>query len=63
MCADLSWQADWQDSISFPRGPLFADQPSLLAEKMLLALILDPLRSSVGDPYANGGKNALSIDL
>src|SRR6516162_3025058 len=56
MCGDLSWQAGWQDNISFPRAPVFANQPSLLAGKMLLALILDPLRRSVGDPYANGGK-------
>jgi hypothetical protein len=39
-----------------PRTAMLADQPRLLAGKMLLALVLDPLRGSVGDPHANSGK-------
>jgi hypothetical protein len=40
---------------------VFADQPSLLAGKMLLALILDPLGRSIGDPHPNGGKTCAGL--
>jgi hypothetical protein len=42
---------------------VFADQPSLLAGKMLLALILDPLESSIGDPHPNGCKTGFQSTL
>lgn len=35
---------------------MLADQPGLFTGKMLLALVLDPLRGTIGDPFANSGK-------
>src|SRR5437899_12590030 len=34
------------------RHPMFADEPSLVAGKMLLALVSDPLPPSLSDPHA-----------
>lgn len=48
MCAGPSRPADWGDRYFLPREVLFADQPSLLAGKTLLALVLDALRRSIG---------------
>ena len=39
----------------FPRHPMFADEPSLVARQMLLTLVPDPLRRSVGNPHADDG--------
>jgi hypothetical protein len=38
------------------RRPVFADEPSLIPWEMLLTLVTDPLRWSVGDPHTDGGK-------
>ena len=43
------------------RGPVFADEPSLVPRQMLLTLVPDPLRRSVGDPHADGGKADLGL--
>ncbi len=40
------------------RHPMFSDEPSLLAGQMLLTLVPDPLRRSVGDPHASGSKTS-----
>ena len=45
------------------RHPVFADEPSLVAWQMLLTLVPDPLRWSVGDPHADGGKTSLELPL
>src|SRR5262245_41516611 len=45
------------------RHPVFADQPSLIAGQMLLALVPDPLRSSVGDPHADSSKPSLELSF
>ena len=37
----------------------FADQLSLVAGQMLLTLVPDPVRRSVGNPHADGGKTSL----
>src|SRR5262249_1534605 len=36
------------------RHPVFADEPSLIAGQMLLALVPDPLWWSIGDPTSQG---------
>ena len=38
------------------RHPVFADEPGLVPWQMLLTLVPDPLRRSVGDPHADGGE-------
>ena len=43
------------------RGPVFADEPSLVPRQMLLTLVPDPLRWSVGDPHADGGKAGFEL--
>lgn len=43
------------------RHPVFANQPSLVAGQMLLTLIPDPLRRSVGNPHADSSKRPLSF--
>src|SRR5450759_1631200 len=35
---------------------MFSDKPCFVPWKMLLALVLDPLRRSVGGPHTNGGE-------
>ena len=45
------------------RHPVFADEPNLVAWQMLLTLVPDPLRWSVGDPHADGGKTSLELPL
>ena len=42
--------------LRFPADAALADQPDLFSRKMLLALVADPLRRSIGDTHANGGK-------
>src|SRR6187549_2095750 len=42
-----------------PRHPVFADEPSLVPRQMLLTLVPDPLRGSIGDPHADSGKTSL----
>jgi hypothetical protein len=42
---------------------VFADEPSLLAGEMLLPLVPDPLRWSVGDPHADRSKTGLELSL
>src|SRR6266481_668811 len=41
------------------RHPVFTDEPSLVPWQMLLTLIPDPLRWSVGHPHADSGKTSL----
>ena len=43
--------------------PVFADQPGLVPRKMLLTLVPDPLRRSVGDPHADRGKAGFELAL
>ena len=45
------------------RQPVFADEPSLVAGQMLLTLVPDPLRWSVGDPHADSSKTSLELSL
>ena len=42
---------------------MFADQPGLLTGKVLLALVLDPLGRSIGDPHPNGCKTGFQTAL
>ena len=44
-----------------PRHPMLADEPSLLARQMLLTLVPDPLRWSVGDAHADSSETSLSF--
>ena len=46
-----------------PRRTVFADEPSLFTVEMLLPLVPDPLRWSVGDSHANGSKTRLELSL
>jgi hypothetical protein len=41
--------------------PVFADEPNLLPRQMLLTLVPDPLRRSVGDPHAPCGKSSFKL--
>jgi len=43
------------------RGPVFADEPSLIPRQMLLTLVPDPLRWSVSDPHADGSKASFEL--
>src|ERR1700724_1368537 len=45
------------------RHPVFADKPSLFSGQMLLALVPDPLRWSVGDPHADRSEPSLELSL
>ena len=45
------------------RHPVFADEPSLVPRQMLLPLVSDPLRWSIGDPYADGGETSLELSF
>ena len=45
------------------RRTVFADEPSFLPREMLLPLVPDPLRWSVGDSHANGSKTRLELSL
>ena len=40
---------------------MFADKPGFVARQMLLALVPDPLRWSVGCAYADGGKAGFEL--
>ena len=41
---------------------MFADQPGFVARQMLLALIPDPLRWSIGDHIHNGNNSGFVCD-
>src|SRR5260370_11304629 len=43
------------------RGAVFADKPGFVARQMLLALVPDPLRWSVGCAYADSSKAGLEL--
>ena len=45
------------------RRTVFGDEPSLLPGEVLLPLVPDPLRWSVGDWHANGSKTRLEPSL
>src|SRR5215813_8062296 len=45
------------------RHSVFADQPSLVAGQMLLPLIPDPLRRSVGNPHADSSKTSFELSF
>src|SRR6516225_7483731 len=45
------------------RDPVFADEPSPVAGQMLLALVPDPLRWSVGDPHPDRGETSLELSF
>src|SRR6266540_1836470 len=45
------------------RHPVFADEPSLVSWQMLLTLVPDPLRWSVGDPHADSSKTSLELSF
>ena len=51
--------------IVFPlsRHPVFADEPSRVPGQMLLALVPDPLRRSIGDPHADRSKTSLELSF
>ena len=61
--AGWSSTAGWRDSIHLPRRAVFADEPGLFARKMLLTLVADPLRWSVGDAHADGGETSFQLPL
>src|SRR6266511_4312630 len=42
---------------------MFADEPSLVAGQMLLTLVPDPLRWSVGDPHPDRGETSLELSF
>src|SRR6266567_8136379 len=43
--------------------PVFANEPSLLARKMLLALVPDPLRWSVGRAHTDSGEAGFELSF
>jgi hypothetical protein len=45
------------------RHPVFADEPSLVPWQMLLTLVPDPLRWSVGHPHADSSKTSLELSF
>ena len=45
------------------RRPMFADEPSLVPRKMLLPLVPDPLRRSVGYPYTDSRKAGFELSF
>src|SRR5918994_6595807 len=45
------------------RQPMFADEPGLVPWQMLLTLVPDPLRWSVGDPHADSSKTSLELSF
>src|SRR3974390_818710 len=45
------------------RRPVFADEPSLLAGRMLMALVPYPPRRSVGNPHADSGEAGLELSF
>ena len=45
------------------RHPVFADEPSLIARKMLVAFVPDPLWWSVGDPDPDSGETSLELSF
>src|SRR6266536_2227179 len=45
------------------RHPVFTDEPSLVPWQMLLTLVPDPLRWSVGDPHADRSKTSLELSF
>ena len=45
------------------RRAVLADQPGLVAREMLLTLVPDPLRRSVGGAHADGGKACFQLAL
>src|SRR5438445_2822639 len=45
------------------RHPVLANQPSLVAGQMLLTLVPDPLRRSVGNPHADRSKTSLELSF
>src|SRR5215207_6035790 len=47
----------------FSRHPVFADEPSLVPRQMLLPLVSDPLRWSIGDPHADGGETSFELSF
>ena len=58
----LRWQVG-EIVFLLSRHPVFADEPSLVAWQMLLTLVPDPLRWSVGNTHADGGKTSLELPL
>ena len=46
-----------------PRPPMLADEPSLVARQMLLALVPYPPPWAVGDPHADSGEASLELSL
>src|SRR5262245_36285022 len=42
---------------------MFTDEPSFVSGQMLLALVPDPLRWSVGDPHADSSKTSLELSF
>src|SRR5262249_976084 len=54
----LGWQVG-EIVFLLSRHPMFADEPSLVPRQMLLALVPDPLRRSIGDPHADRSKTSL----
>jgi hypothetical protein len=45
------------------RRPVFADKPGLVSRQMLLTLVPDPLRWSVGGAYTDSGKAGFELPL
>ena len=45
------------------RHPVFADEPSLVPGQMLLTLVPDPLRWSVGHSHTDSGETSLELSF
>ena len=45
------------------RQSVFANEPSLVPRQMLLTLVPDPLRGSIGDPHADSGETSLELSF
>ena len=58
----LGWQVG-EIVFLLSRHPMFADEPSLIARQMLLALVPDPLRRSIGDPHADRSKTSFELSF
>ena len=58
----LRWQVG-EIVFLLSRHPVFADEPSLIARKMLVAFVPDPLWWSVGDPDPDSGETSLELSF
>ena len=58
----LSWQVG-EVVFLLPRHSVLADEPSLIPWGMLVTLVPDPLRWSIGNPHADSSEASLELSL